>query len=210
MAPTTTAPTTDGLIAAGAIGDTPNPFALPRGLKGRLAGWYMGRPDRQHHELARLVPLQAGVRVIEVGFGPGQLLAALAEREPTLRLAGVDPSELMVGAARRRNPHADLRVGAAAVMPFADAAADLVLAVNNAPMWPDPAAALAEIRRVLAPSGTLFVAWHGGSDPRGHQKRLVLDRDRFGSLDTAFRRAFPIVRHRSIAHSELWEAQAAE
>jgi len=208
MTPTTTTPTTDGLIAAGAVGDTPNPFALPRGLTGRLAGWYMGRPDRQHRELARLLPLQPDLRVVEVGFGPGQLLAELAEREPTLRLAGVDPSELMVGAARRRNPNADLRVGAAALMPFADASADLVLSVNNAPMWPDPAAALAEIRRVLGPNGTLFVGWHGGTDPRGHQKQLLLDRDQFAALDLAFRRAFPIVMHTSLAHSELWKASS--
>ena len=61
---------------------------------------------------------------------------------------------------------------------------------------------------MLAPTGSLFVAWHGGTDPRGHQKQLVLDRDRFAALDLAFRRAFPLVMHSSLAHSELWKARS--
>ncbi len=128
---------TSGLIAHGHVNGTTNPFALPIGLKGRLAGWYMGRPDAQHRELAAIVPLDGRTRLVEIGFGPGQLLEMFHDRVPQLAMAGVDPSELMVRRARRHNPHADLQLGAAAAMPFPDGHADLMISVNNIPMWPD-------------------------------------------------------------------------
>src|SRR3954447_9545450 len=105
--------TTDELIAAGAVDDLSSPFALPRGLKGRLAGWYMGFSDPQHRELAARVPIGTARVLVEIGFGPGQLLAALHRQAPSVHLAGVDPSELMLRKAQRRSPAGDLHLGAA-------------------------------------------------------------------------------------------------
>ena len=53
---------------------------------------------------------------------------------------------------------------------FVDACADLVVSVNNVPMWPDIDAGLAEVRRILAAGGQVLIAWHGGHDPRGHPR----------------------------------------
>jgi len=166
----------------------------------------MGRADQQHQELVGLIPTTPGTRVVEIGFGPGQILASLRAKEPTVSLAGVDPSELMVAAALRRNPGADLRVGAAAAMPFEDATADIVVSVNNMPMWPDVDAALVEIRRVIRPGGLLLIAWHGGTDPRGHQRQLTFPPERLTALDATIRRHFSGVQRRPLRHSELWEA----
>lgn len=182
-----------------------NPFALPIGLKERLAGWYMGLPDAQHWELASKTSVEHNNRLVEVGFGPGQLVEMLHDRVPTLVLAGVDPSEIMVRRARRRNPCADFQVGAAAAMPFPDGQTDLVISVNNVPMWPDLDARLVEIRRVLRPGGRVMIAWHGGHDPRGHQRRLVLQPDRKAEIDAAVRRRFPDVRIMMLQHSDVWE-----
>jgi SAM-dependent methyltransferase len=198
-------PSTNGLIAEGHVEAFGNPFALPIGLKGRLAGWYMSLPDAQHRELASKISVESNNRVVEVGFGPGQLLEMLRDRVSTLVFAGVDPSEIMVRRARRRNPRADLQVGAAAAMPFPDGQADLVISVNNVPMWPDPDAGLIEIRRVLRPGGRLVIAWHGGHDPRGHQRRLVLQPGRESEIDAAIRRQFPAARFTKLQHSDVWE-----
>src|SRR4051812_47235594 len=80
--------TLDGM-ADGLVTSSRNPFALPRGLTGRLAGWVMSRDDRAHREVADLLAPRPGGSVCEIGFGPGQLLAVLAGRDPTLTLSGV-------------------------------------------------------------------------------------------------------------------------
>jgi ubiquinone/menaquinone biosynthesis C-methylase UbiE len=196
---------TDRLIAEGHVVGGGSPFALPVGIKGRLAGWYMGFSDAQHRELAEVAPIGNRSRLIEIGFGPGQLLAMLHARSSDLVLAGVDPSELMVRRARRRNSRADLHLGAAAAIPFPDGYADIVISVNNIPMWPDLDAGLAEIRRVLQPAGVAMIAWHGGHDPRGHQRRLVLGPERKAVYESAMQRVFPVMTARTLQHSDVWE-----
>jgi SAM-dependent methyltransferase len=200
------ATSTNALIAAGHVAAHGSPFALPIGFKGKLAGWYMGRPDAQHRELVGEIPFSGRTQLIEIGFGPGQMLETFHLRAPQLAIAGVDPSELMVRRAQRRSPQADLRLGAAAAMPFPDGHADVVISVNNLPMWPDLAAALREIHRVLRPGGAVVLAWHGGRDPRGHQRRLVLERGRRAEIDAAIRGQFPDARARTLRHSDVWEA----
>jgi SAM-dependent methyltransferase len=199
--------TTAGLIADGLVGPPGSPFALPIGLRGGLAGWYMGLPDAQHRELGRVIAPASGSRVVEIGFGPGQLLAMLREQQSDLVLAGVDPSEVMLAMARRRVVGADLHLGTAARMPFPDGHADVALSVNNVPMWPDLDAGLAEVCRVLRPSGVAYLAWHGGGRPRGHQRRLVLSPDRKAALDAAFRQHFATLEARTLERSDLWVAR---
>jgi len=56
-------------------------FAHPRGLRGRLAALIMAATSGLNvTEVAALVPLRAGQQVLEVGYGPGTLLAALHNR----------------------------------------------------------------------------------------------------------------------------------
>jgi SAM-dependent methyltransferase len=201
---TTTATTTKGLIDDGAVRPHCSPFGLPIGVKGRLAGWYMSLPDRQHRELATLIPVEQATSLVEIGFGPGSTMRTLHRRNPAMRLAGVEPSDVMLAAAHTRNPTAALHLGAAAAMPFDDATADVVLSVNNLPMWPDLDAALAEIRRVLHPKGHVFIAWHGGTRPVGHQKKLVLSPKRLSEIDTLVSDHFPSAQRWTLHHSELW------
>ncbi|HTJ36807.1 MAG TPA: class I SAM-dependent methyltransferase [Dactylosporangium sp.] len=155
------------------VSSSRNPFALPTGVSGRLAGWVMGRDDGPHREAADLLAPAAGATVCEVGFGPGQLLAVLAARNPSIRLCGADPSEVMLAQARRRAPSADLRLGAADELPFYDDSADHVVSINNVVLWPDRPAGLAEARRVLHPGGTLLVAWHSSSAPSPMRRALA-------------------------------------
>ena len=200
---------TNRLIADGHVRGGGSPFALPVGLKGRLAGWYMGRPDAQHRELARVAPLERRTRVVEIGFGPGQLLEMFHLRAPGLDLAGVDPSELMVGRARRRCPSAHLHLGAAATTPFPANHADFIISVNNIPMWPDLDAGLVEVRRLLQPGGVAWFAWHGGHDPRGHQRRLVLGAEQRATIEATIGRHFAEVCPITLQHSDVWEASGA-
>ena len=103
---TTSTPSTSTktLIDDGAVRPHCSPFGLPIGFKGRLAGWYMSLPDRQHNELTTTIPVEQATSLVEIGFGPGATMRTLHRRNPGLRLAGVDPSDLMLAAATRRNP----------------------------------------------------------------------------------------------------------
>jgi ubiquinone/menaquinone biosynthesis C-methylase UbiE len=185
-----------------------NPFALPTGVLGRLAGRIMGGDDRPHREVAELLAPRPGAVVCEVGFGPGQLLAVLAARDPAVRLCGVDPSPVMQEQARRRlraaDPAvadaADLRLGEAGALPFADGGADYVAAVNSVALWPDVPAGLAEAHRVLRPGGTLLVAWHSASSPSRLRRRLAKPDVWWDDLLDALRREFGSAERHDLRH----------
>jgi SAM-dependent methyltransferase len=91
------------------------------------------------------------VTVIDIGSGPGDLLAELRARAPRARLVGVEPSDAMrTIAAERGVVTVD---GRAEALPFADGTADLVLSTLSSHHWDDVAAAFTEIRRVLRSGG---------------------------------------------------------
>jgi ubiquinone/menaquinone biosynthesis C-methylase UbiE len=139
-------------------------FANPRGLGGWLAGWLMARKNAAMNAAAvDALAVAPGDRVLEIGFGHGRTLALLAERATRGLVAGVDPSEVMLAMASRRNRRAiragrvELRRGGAAQLPYPDAHFDKAIAVNSVQFWPGPARSLAEVRRVLRPGGTLLL-----------------------------------------------------
>ncbi len=109
---------------------------------------------------AALLRVQPSDRVLEIGFGHGRTLAWLAERASRGFVAGVDPSPVMLRQARTRNRaaiHVSLALASASVLPFEAASFDKGLAVNCVQHWDDLAGDLAEVKRVLAPGGTLLL-----------------------------------------------------
>jgi SAM-dependent methyltransferase len=181
-------------------GTAPNRFAaLPAGRLGTFGGQLMRLVNRaQQHEVARLLEPLTGKDVLEVGHGPGVLLALLL---PTARhVTGVDPSLEMRRLAIRAHAGAiaagrlDVRPGDAAATGLPDAAVDLVVGVNNVAIWPDLDAGVAELRRVLRPGGRLVLSWHGGERPARMARGLVLPEDRLRRIEDALRARFPDVR----------------
>ena len=114
--------------------------------------------------LVHHVELRRGMRVLDVGCGTGFPSIELAERlGPGGTVVGIDPWTAAVDRARfkakvRGVTNLDLRVGDAKALPFETGTFDLItsnLGLNN---FADPPAALAECRRVLAPTGRLALA----------------------------------------------------
>jgi len=93
--------------------------------------------------------------VADVGCGAGLAVAELAERG--VRAVDVDVSEQMIELARRRRPGADFRIGGACDLPFEDGALAGYRADKVLHELADPARALAEARRVLAPGGRIVL-----------------------------------------------------
>jgi ubiquinone/menaquinone biosynthesis C-methylase UbiE len=152
-----------------------SPFAHPRGLRGHLAGRFMAATNgRASQEVAALVPLRPGQTVLDVGYGPGVLLAALDDRPERPRLLGVEPSSEMARLAGRRAPRAALRTGTAAATGLADESVDHVVSVNTVAIWPDLGAGLDELRRVVRPGGSVLLAWHSATARSRISRKLAL------------------------------------
>lgn len=107
--------------------------------------------------------MQPTDHVLEIGFGPGVGIEALAKKAIDGRVCGVDWSSAMVELASKRNRAAissgriDLRAGSAENLPHPDGVFDKVFEANSFHIWPDQAGALREIHRVLKPGGQLML-----------------------------------------------------
>jgi ubiquinone/menaquinone biosynthesis C-methylase UbiE len=121
----------------------------------RHVGRYVPRLSR---ELVHVAGVRAGQRVLDVGCGPGGLTAAIAEVAGAHNVAAVDPSEPFVEACRRRVPGADVRVGEAESLPFADDTFDAALSQLVVNFMTDAEAGVGEMRRVTRPGGIVVSA----------------------------------------------------
>lgn len=117
---------------------------------------FMGRYSRELAEpfAALCLPTDGG-RFLDVGCGPGALTAVAVARLGRDAVAAVDPAPGFVQACRARHLGLDVRQGPMEALPFADgefasAAAQLVFHFVS-----DPARGVAEMRRVVRPSGVV-------------------------------------------------------
>jgi SAM-dependent methyltransferase len=181
-----------------------SPFALPYGLRGRLAGRFMLWSNRQD-ELLPVLDVRPGEHVLEVGYGPGGLIRLL-NRTTAGRISGVDPSPDMRAMARRHAGDADLRLGSADDTGFPDDGFDCVVSVNNVALWPDLGTALDELRRVTRPSGRLVIAWHGGTAPSFIGRRLRLPEEILDRVRDALHDRFAEVARRELTRLTIFTA----
>jgi SAM-dependent methyltransferase len=138
---------------------------LLRRREGAIAGGYYDRywsaPRTPRYEpepelRALLLERSAGARVLDVGCGAANGYAPqVAARAASY--VGVDVSERAVALARRAGLDARV-VDDAAQLPFADGSFDAALCVEVLEHLFAPADAVAEIRRVLRPGGTLVAS----------------------------------------------------
>ncbi|MFC7403600.1 class I SAM-dependent methyltransferase [Georgenia alba] len=126
---------------------------------GRLNGRLYRRAAADVAQVAQEVAPD-GAAVLDVGAGTGRLLAALADVLPGARITGVDVAETMVEVARRRTATLErvtVDAGDVGELPYPDAQFDVVVSTLSMHHWPDQAAAVAEVARVLRPGGALLV-----------------------------------------------------
>jgi SAM-dependent methyltransferase len=110
----------------------------------------------------------SGMRVVDVGCGPGALTAELVARLGASEVVGADPSDTFVPAVRERLPEVEIRQAPAESLPFDDDAFDAALAQLVVHFMKDPAAGVGEMARVTRPGGVVAVCvWDhaGGRGP---------------------------------------------
>lgn len=129
-----------------------------------MSGYVATAPDAFERSMGRwsrrlaaavleALDLPRGAAVLDAGCGTGALAEALADRDPTTRISGVDISEAFVAAARRRVPSGRFAVGDVTRLDLPAAAFDAALSLLVLQFVPDRAAAVSEMARVVRPGG---------------------------------------------------------
>lgn len=138
---------------------TTREYADPGRLNARTSLYaYREPPLEPAAEAARLLRDAPGP-VLNVGCGPGRYVAALRADRPERPVLGAD---LSIGMASAAGPPAI--VADAAALPVARGSCGAVLAMHMLYHVPEPAAALAEFARVLAPGGVALLATNAADD----------------------------------------------
>jgi SAM-dependent methyltransferase len=119
---------------------------------------------------AEFARVGAGQRVIDVGCGPGALVAELIRRLRPDAVCAVDPSERFVAAVRVRYPGVRAHRAAAEELPFQAQRFDAALAQLVVHFMADPVVGLREMVRVTKRDGVVAACvWDhaGGQGPLG-------------------------------------------
>jgi SAM-dependent methyltransferase len=107
-------------------------------------------------QLVACAGVESGQRVLDVGCGTGIVARAAAEAVgPNGRVTGLDLNPAMLEIAGRVRPDIDWREGDAAELPFEDGSSDAVLCQSALFFFPDRAAAVREMARVVRRHGSV-------------------------------------------------------
>jgi ubiquinone/menaquinone biosynthesis C-methylase UbiE len=135
-------------------------------------------------------------RVLEVAIGTGR---SLPHYPADASITGIELSPAMLAIARQRaadlGRDIDLREGDAEHLPFGDASFDTAVCALSLCTIPRPAAAIAEMQRVLVPGGRLLLLDHIGSTwPPVYAAQWLLERITIRAAGEHFtRRQLPLV-----------------
>src|SRR4029453_5121194 len=118
---------------------------------------YVGRWSRRAAPpFLSWLAIPAGRKWLDVGCGTGALCAAIVDRCSPSSVAGVEPSEGFLEAAKENlASRVALHQGSATAMPLDDASVDVVVSGLVLNFVPDQRAALLEMARVAANGGTI-------------------------------------------------------
>jgi SAM-dependent methyltransferase len=106
--------------------------------------------------LADVARIEAGQAVLDVACGTGIVARTVAERRGTAdHVVGIDLNDGMLAVARRVRPDLDWRQGDVADLPFPDGSFDAVVCQMALMFFPDRAAALREMARVVRRGGVV-------------------------------------------------------
>jgi ubiquinone/menaquinone biosynthesis C-methylase UbiE len=123
--------------------------------------------NRVYDTLVAQAELGAGLRVLEIGCGTGNVTTRVKRAEPGVDVVGTDPDPLALARAERKTRGMTgirFERAYAQALPFADGEFDRVLSSMMLHHLDDDvkAGAAAEIHRVLRPRGTLHIVDIGG------------------------------------------------
>jgi len=128
----------------------------------KISRWPQFRLLR-HMIVAELKKHRPNGILVDVGCGPGYLVAIIEKSFPHLRIVGVDIAEEMIQLATSKlsspssSGRLEFRQGAVQRLPFQDDAVEFVVSTLSLHHWQNSKQALKEIYRVLKPEGQFLL-----------------------------------------------------
>jgi SAM-dependent methyltransferase len=119
--------------------------------------WAEPSIDPMHRRIAAEVPIDRG-RLLDVGCGAGKLDRLIAAARPSVHVVGLDSSEPMIRAARKRSdlPNVEFRTGTVEAS-GSSAEFDFALSVLSFHHWEEPEETLSAVHRALVPGGRFWI-----------------------------------------------------
>lgn len=137
----------------------------PNGEHGKQVAEKMNEGNLQMNlNTIEALNLTAGDNVLEIGMGNGFFVKDILRVADNIKYTGCDFSSLMVDEAQNLNKgfveseQAKFMVASAEKLPFGDETFDKVFSINTIYFWNDPRLVLAEISRVLKPTGQITIS----------------------------------------------------
>ena len=138
----------------------------PSGWFGRLLLKFLNRRNAALNDLVlETLQLQPGARILEIGFGGGDLIDKLVATGQPSQVVGVERSPDAIEICQRRFQDlidqgiVELHQASAEALPLADRQFSHICTVNTLYFWADAPQVLAECRRLLSPGGRLVIGY---------------------------------------------------
>lgn len=141
-------------------------LGLPSGWFGQLLLRLLNRKNAPMNDLVLSeLQVQFGSRILEIGFGGGDLMGKLVKTGLPAQIVGVERSPDAFKVCQDRFQRLiqqgaiEIHLADAAALPFLDQSFTQICTVNTLYFWPDAPQVLIECHRVLAPGSALVIGY---------------------------------------------------
>jgi ubiquinone/menaquinone biosynthesis C-methylase UbiE len=138
----------------------------PSGVFSGLVAALLNRTTSHINDVTiQLLDIKPTDHVLDIGFGGGATVQKIVRLAPNGLVAGIEISEAMLKRGKKKfgklisQGKVDIREGSASKIPFESDCFDKVSTVNTIFFWPDPAAGMEEIIRVMKPKGRFVLTY---------------------------------------------------
>lgn len=141
-------------------------LGLPSGWFGQLLLRLLNRKNAPMNDLVLSeLQLQSGSRILEIGFGGGDLMSKLVKTGLPAQIVGIERSPEALKVCQNRFQRLiqqgaiEIHLADAAALPFSNQSFNQICTVNTLYFWPDASQVLIECHRVLIPGSTLAIGY---------------------------------------------------
>ena len=123
---------------------------------------YSLRPTREY--LLKTELKGQGLKILDLGSGPGELIEELYKKNEDLNIAAIDFSEEMLNVSRERNPKAIHIKMDVEDLNEIDEKFNIIFCTHSLPYYKNPVKVLTDLYGLLEDHGRIFIAFASGNN----------------------------------------------